>query len=297
MTVALTSKFLSNARGLQLTDGGGVVWSINKNTNSITLSGAGNAPVLSSVSTADSISGAGTPASPVVLLNDSAAPGSLKFYGTNSSGVRGWYASIAVPVVANPSAAVGLTAVNGATGNWMDAGSAPALNVTISPVWTGKHTFAPSSAGTALTVNGTTGAQPVVVVVSAQGATNSQSDFQIQRAGSTANAVNEGPSLVLYDSTNGTISGLQQSGGQTELWQYNGGWTQVLKFLTTHGAQFAGPIGMNGVTPPAQSTGWGAPLNGSVLANFNGTAASSAQTTAVVAQLLTILKAVGILGT
>lgn len=36
MTVTLTSNFFQNARGLTLADGGGVTWSINKNTNAIT---------------------------------------------------------------------------------------------------------------------------------------------------------------------------------------------------------------------------------------------------------------------
>lgn len=43
--------------------------------------------------------------------------------------------------LANPSATIGLTAVNGATGNCMDAGSAPALSQSIAPVWTGQHQF------------------------------------------------------------------------------------------------------------------------------------------------------------
>lgn len=49
MTINLTKNFLSNSRGLSLTDGGGVVWSINKNTNSITatVSGASGGTVTS----------------------------------------------------------------------------------------------------------------------------------------------------------------------------------------------------------------------------------------------------------
>lgn len=36
MSINLTSAFLSNARGLQLSDGGGVTWSMDPNTNAIT---------------------------------------------------------------------------------------------------------------------------------------------------------------------------------------------------------------------------------------------------------------------
>jgi hypothetical protein len=52
-----------------------------------------------------------------------------------------------VPTSANPTAKVGLTAVNGATGNWMDAGSAPPLDQSISPTWTGTHVFTGPTAG------------------------------------------------------------------------------------------------------------------------------------------------------
>jgi hypothetical protein len=46
---------------------------------------------------------------------------------------------------ANPSAQVGLTAVNGSSASYMRADAAPALNVGISPTWTGAHTFSPSA--------------------------------------------------------------------------------------------------------------------------------------------------------
>lgn len=41
MSVSLTNNFLSNARGITLTDANGVTWSINKKTNSITASVSG----------------------------------------------------------------------------------------------------------------------------------------------------------------------------------------------------------------------------------------------------------------
>lgn len=47
MSVSLTNNFFLNARGLTLADGGGVTWSINKNTNAIsaTVSGASAWPI------------------------------------------------------------------------------------------------------------------------------------------------------------------------------------------------------------------------------------------------------------
>src|SRR5690606_24075208 len=46
-----------------------------------------------------------------------------------------------IPSAANPSASVGLTAVNGAADTFMRSDAAPALDQGISPTWTGEHTF------------------------------------------------------------------------------------------------------------------------------------------------------------
>jgi Chaperone of endosialidase len=83
---------------------------------------------------------------------------------------------------ANPTASVGLTAVNGTATTAMRSDAAPRLNQGISPTWTGAHTFsnaitvtgagsslkgnvnivAPTS-GNTLTVNGIAGGSPIVV--------------------------------------------------------------------------------------------------------------------------------------
>ena len=59
----------------------------------------------------------------------------------------------------------------------------------------------------------------------------------------------------------------------------------------------AGPIGINGASPPAQLTGWGTPTGNSVANNFNGATATLPQATAVIAQLITSMKALGLFGT
>ena len=46
---------------------------------------------------------------------------------------------------ANPTASVGLTAVNGVAATYMRSDAAPALSQAISPTWTGHHAFIPSS--------------------------------------------------------------------------------------------------------------------------------------------------------
>src|SRR5690606_31601405 len=46
-----------------------------------------------------------------------------------------------IPSAANPSASVGLSAVNGSADTFMRSDAAPALDQGISPTWTGEHTF------------------------------------------------------------------------------------------------------------------------------------------------------------
>lgn len=52
---------------------------------------------------------------------------------------------------ANPTAAVGTSAVNGVATTYLRSDGAPAINLTMSPSWTGNHTFAPSSGNTVFT--------------------------------------------------------------------------------------------------------------------------------------------------
>ena len=54
---------------------------------------------------------------------------------------------------ANPTAVIGLTAVNGTALTFMTSDSAPALSQAIAPTMTGKWIFTPSSAVTAVTIN------------------------------------------------------------------------------------------------------------------------------------------------
>lgn len=88
------------------------------------------------------------------------------------------------------------------------------------------------TSGNAFTVN--TLANSVVNINSGNASNVSFSDFQINRSGSTANSIQQGPGITLNDSTNTTVSTLQHSGGQTELWQFNGSWTQILKVSSAH---------------------------------------------------------------
>lgn len=52
-----------------------------------------------------------------------------------------------VPIGANPTASLGLTAINGSSANFMRADSAPALSQAIAPTWTGVHTYLHTAIG------------------------------------------------------------------------------------------------------------------------------------------------------
>jgi len=53
----------------------------------------------------------------------------------------------AAPSAGNPSASIGLSAVNGSASTFMRSDGAPALSQSIAPTWTGIHTFAGSGGG------------------------------------------------------------------------------------------------------------------------------------------------------
>lgn len=70
-------------------------------------------------------------------LTPASGGGTLKFL--RADGAWAVPAYPAVPVGANPSASVGLAAVNGAAVTFMRSDAAPPLDQTIGPTWTGQH--------------------------------------------------------------------------------------------------------------------------------------------------------------
>lgn len=141
-----------------------------------------------------------------------------------------------VPTVANPSASIGLTTVNGASGHFMDAASAPKLDQAISPTMTGNWVFTPAS-GVAITVNGPSGVASVGII-SANSATAVIADLFVWRAAGTANAMNQGPSFTVLETVAQVGGTLQASGGQIELWQITGAGPagrQIFKVTTVGG--------------------------------------------------------------
>lgn len=109
-------------------------------------------------------------------------------------------------LTANPTASVGLTAVNGSASTFMRSDAAPALSQGISPTWTGNHTFAPSSGDTSVTKGnvlldpggttnigieiGSTGGASTPYIDFHSGATSNDFDARIIASGGTGAAGN-----------------------------------------------------------------------------------------------------------
>lgn len=125
---------------------------------------------------------------------------------------------------ANPTASVGLTAVNGTATTAMRSDAAPALDVTISPTWTGLHTFTPAAA-----------VSPAALIWSgplASGTNNAAGAWTFKAPLSTGTATN--PDLIFQTGVK-TTTGASQATPTTALTIK--GETQQVQFgpLTTSG--------------------------------------------------------------
>lgn len=91
----------------------------------------------------------------------------------------------------------------------------------------GQWNFYAPSGGSTITLGGAGGAIAMTVNTGNRSGNNT-TDLLVTRGSSGRNSVAIGPNITLSDLEGGTESVLQQSGGQTEFWQYNGSWVQPL---------------------------------------------------------------------
>lgn len=125
---------------------------------------------------------------------------------TDGSGNTSWVAPGSGGSGANPSASVGLTAVNGVAATFIRSDGAPALNVGIIPTWTGVHTFTPQvvlTGGASLPGGGTiTGSSGSVVLTAASAlVTLNGTGINLRPNGTILSIAGTGQDIVLSDNT------------------------------------------------------------------------------------------------
>jgi hypothetical protein len=185
--------------------------------------------------------------------------------------------------LANPTAKVELTAVNGSAATAMRSDGAPALDVSITPTWTGAHTFsALLTANLGLNVSGA----PLSITVA-----GSVVGFVIQ----------DGNGIGWYQGNNNAINFVGYNNGTTrfrDLHIANGKGADIAVFTgSTKAVTLTATLGINGNVAPAQVTGWGTPTGGAVVSSFAaGASPSLLQMSEAVAQIISDLKAFGIYG-
>ena len=87
---------------------------------------------------ADDVALSATTLASLALADSSAQPGDGLSIFTNDAG---YITSASLPTGANPSATIGLSAVNGSATTFLRSDAAPALDQAISPTWSGTHTW------------------------------------------------------------------------------------------------------------------------------------------------------------
>jgi hypothetical protein len=309
--VQLTGNFLATARCLIFADGGGITWTFNSNTNTLQASGSGGG-----------VTGLATPTAKVGLtavagslltaMRSDGAPPIDQAITPTWTGLHTFNAGFTVgagvvtisghtlalsanatvggtntgdqvlPSGGNPGTSIGLNAVNGVAVTFMRSDGAPALSQAITPTWTGLHTFS--------------GATPLVVI-NATGAAANQKNTMI-RLGATGNlAISSATDAAPGTSVTNLITGIRSGAAWTSLAFGNATDNPTYLFQGSGTVSMPNALGVNGNAPPAQSTGWGTPTGGSVQNNYTaGVSATLLSTSDAVAQIITVLKAVGFLG-
>lgn len=311
--VNLTGNFLATARCLIFADSATGVWSFNPNTNTLTITAAGGAT--SAANPTAKVGLVAVNGSALTWMRSDAAPPidqgitptwtGLQTFGAGltvsagSTTISGHVLTLSatasvggtntgdqtLPVGANPSATIGLSAVNGFAATFMTSDSAPALSQAIAPTWTGNHIFTPTS-GVAIKVNGFAGSAAVT-------SHGDNTGLRVENTASTTVGVLS-PVRFWNGAANTTDLALAAAGAFNLY--VNGSGTAAVNVSTTNALTAAGAVGVNGNSPPAKVTGWGTPTNQAVVANYNASAATLLQTADAVAQIITDLKAFGLYG-
>lgn len=322
MTVSLNHNFFANARALTFEDSVSVTWAFDQNLNQLSATA-----VVASVA---NLAGGATGSLPY-----QSAPGTTAFLAaatngfllTLSGGLPSWEAVPTWNQNTSGTAAglsVTLAIASGGTGHVTAAAAYNAL----SPMTTTGDIEYESSAGVAarLPVGSSTQVLTVASGVPSWATpilvNGSRGAFLTDASAVTGAlwAASAGTRLGVYsstgtlyaefgDGTRSTAVGSDASGilgSRTVIGAFSNNSVEIITnnvaaliISNTQTVKMPAALGVNGSAPPAQSTGWGTPVGGAVVANYNITDAGGANsnTNKAVAQILAVLKAVGFLGT
>ena len=135
---------------------------------------------------------------------------------------------------ANPTASVGLSAVNGTALTFMTSDSAPALSQAITPTWTGAHVFTPSSAVTAITIDAAVNALGLFI----QGGTNTSNTYLLSLLSGQGSGFSSGLIIQAGTSSADEAIAVVNAAGTASLFRIFGDGHGILGPSTTVGAQW-----------------------------------------------------------
>jgi hypothetical protein len=163
---------------------------------------------------------------------------------------------------ANPSAVIGLSAVNGSALTFMTSDSAPALSQAIAPTMTGKWIFTPSSAVTAVTINAAINAVGLAIV----GGTNTVNTYLMTLATGAGAGFSSGLYVSAGTSSADTAINILNAAATLDYFTVRGDGSGVLGYgnsenvlsWTTTGAVTINPSSSATPTAVVQDSGAGA---------------------------------------
>jgi len=186
MTVKLTSNFLTNARGLTLKDGNGAVWSINTNTNEITVAVAGaSGGTVTSVALSDgsttpvyTISGSPVTVSGTLTFTLKTQSANLVLAGptTGAAAQPTFRLLVAADIPTIPASGVSGLATVATSGAYTDLSGAPTFT---NGSFTGTPTGVTSPSSSTVTVKWARTGNQVTMMVPAVTGTSSSTAFTI----------------------------------------------------------------------------------------------------------------------
>jgi hypothetical protein len=197
---------------------------------------------------------------------------------TGPTGATGPAASLA-----NPTALVGLTAVNGVAVTGLRSDGAPAIDQTISPTWNATHNWAVPGSGNGITITNVGTGYGLYAAATGGG-------IAIEATNTNASG------YALLTNTTSSGYGIYAQGSATApgIYAYNN--LAGMAIQVAAGTTLLQALGINGNAAVSKVTGWGTPTGPAVVANFSGTAATLVQCSNAIAKIITDLKSLGLYG-